>query len=160
MKPNLVAFGAGSLFAVGLTVSGMTKPSKVTGFLDVAGRWDPSLGLVMAGALAVSFIAHRLIRRRAAPIFDVKFHLPTRKDIDWRLVVGATLFGVGWGLGGFCPGPGLVAGAGGVTAAIVFVGGMTIGMLIEHAVARGIAHGARHRSAELHHLDNNFGEQP
>jgi uncharacterized protein len=183
MKGHLAAFGAGSLFAIGLTISGMTKPSKVTGFLDVAGRWDPSLVLVMAGAVAVTFIAYRLIRRRTSPIFDVKFHLPTRKDIDRRLVFGAALFGVGWGLGGFCPGPGLVAGAGGVTAAIVFVGGMTIGMLIEHAVVRAFAHRVREprtstvaglvasrrrvngkgavnarTEGELHHLDENFGE--
>ena len=181
MKAHLAAFGAGSLFAIGLAISGMTKPSKVTGFLDVAGRWDASLGLVMAGAVAVTFIAYRIIRRRTSPIFDAKFHLPTRKDIDRRLVIGAALFGVGWGLGGFCPGPALVAGAGGVTGAMVFVGGMTIGVLIEHAVARRIAHratttaadreGARHRvsrpfavnargGGELHHLDEKFGEQP
>jgi uncharacterized membrane protein YedE/YeeE len=184
VKAHFAAFGAGSLFGVGLAISGMTKPSKVTGFLDVAGRWDPSLGLVMAGAVVVTFIAYRLIGRRASPIFDAKFHLPTRKDVDRRLILGATLFGVGWGLGGFCPGPGLVAGAAGVTAAIVFVAGMTIGILLEHAVARGIAHGARHRSimadadrdgrkhtvnrrsegnargdADLHHLDKSF-EQP
>jgi hypothetical protein len=152
MKALFAAFGAGSLFAVGLAVSGMTKPSKVIGFLDVAGGWDPSLGLVMTAALAVSFIAYRLIRRRASPIFDVKFHLPTRKDIDWRLLVGGALFGVGWGLGGFCPGPGLVASAAGGMGAIVFVGGMTAGMLIEHAVARRIAHKT--------HFDKNFGERP
>jgi hypothetical protein len=114
MKALLAAFGAGSLVAVGLAISGMTKPSKVVGFLDVAGPWDPSLVLVMAAAVAVTFVAYRLILRRASPIFDMKFHLPTRKDIDRRLVLGAALFGVGWGLGGFCPGPGLVAGAGGV----------------------------------------------
>jgi uncharacterized membrane protein YedE/YeeE len=139
MKSHLAAFGGGSLFAIGLAISGMTKPSKVTGFLDVAGAWDPSLAVVMAAALAVSFIAYRLIRRRASPMFDVKFHLPTRKDIDGRLVVGAALFGVGWGLGGFCPGPGLVAAGGGAAGALVFLIGMTGGMLVEHAVARAIA---------------------
>jgi hypothetical protein len=149
MKALLAAFGAGSLFAVGLAISGMTKPSKVVGFLDVGGPWDPSLVLVMVAAVAVTFVAYRLILRRASPIFDIKFHLPTRKDIDRRLVLGAALFGVGWGLGGFCPGPGLVAGAGGVTAAIVFVGGMTIGMLIEHTVAHAFAHRAReHRTTK------------
>ena len=161
MKAPLAAFGAGSLFAVGLAISGMTRPSNVIGFLDVAGRWDPSLALVMAGAVAVTFIAYRLIRRRASPVFDVKFHLPTRKDIDRRLVLGAALFGVGWGLGGFCPGPGLVASAGGVTTAIVFVGGMTIGMLIEHAVARALAHRAReHRTTTAAGRIGYFGGQP
>ncbi len=140
MKANLAAFGAGSLFAVGLAISGMTKPSKVIGFLDFAGAWDASLAFVMVGAIAVHLVAHRLIRRRAAPLFDAGFHLPTRKDIDLRLVLGAALFGVGWGLGGFCPGPGLVAAAGGVASALVFVGGMTAGMLLEHAIARAVAH--------------------
>ena len=180
MKSHLAAFGAGSLFAVGLAISGMTKPSKVIGFLDAAGAWDPSLGLVMAAALAVSFIAYRLIRRRASPLFDAKFHLPTRKDIDWRLVVGAALFGVGWGLGGFCPGPGLVAAGGGSAGALVFLVGMTGGMLVEQAVARRIAHrphelrsatamertwkrGAepvQARSGVVGDLDKHFGEQP
>jgi uncharacterized membrane protein YedE/YeeE len=141
VKRNVAAFGAGSLFAVGLAISGMTKPSKVVGFLDVAGAWDASLAFVMVGAIGVHFVAHRLIRGRAAPLFDTKFHLPTRREIDLRLVLGAGLFGVGWGLGGFCPGPGLVSAAGGSVGALVFVAGMTLGMLIEHAVARGAAHG-------------------
>jgi uncharacterized membrane protein YedE/YeeE len=184
MKSYLAAFGGGSLFAIGLAVSGMTQPSKVTGFLDVAGAWDASLGFVMAAALAVSFIAYRIIRRRTSPLFDVKFHLPTRRDIDWRLVVGAGLFGIGWGLGGFCPGPGLVAAAGGGMGAVAFVVGMTAGMLIEHATARAIARrssearparasgsvgwtrrtrrleaGNAQGQAELP-LDKNLGEQP
>ena len=181
MKRHLAAFSGGSLFAVGLAISGMTKPSKVIGFLDIAGAWDPSLGLVMAAALAVSFIAYRLILRRPSPLFDVKFHVPTRRDIDWRLVVGAALFGIGWGLGGFCPGPGLVAAAGGAAGAIVFSLGMTGGMLVEHAVARGVAHRRREsrsatatertrrkRDAEpvnagrgvVGDLDKHFGQQP
>ena len=140
MKANLTALGAGALFAVGLAISGMTLPSKVTGFLDVAGAWDASLAFVMMGAIAVHFVAQRLVRKRSAPLFDTKFHLPTRKDIDGRLVAGAALFGIGWGLGGYCPGPGLVSAASGAPAAIVFVVGMTIGMLAEHATARARAH--------------------
>jgi uncharacterized membrane protein YedE/YeeE len=181
VKAHLAAFGAGSLFAIGLAISGMTKPSKVTDFLDVAGPWDPSLGLVMAAAVAVGFVGYRWIRRRTTPLFDVKFHLPTRRDIDPRLVLGTALFGIGWGLGGLCPGPALVAGAGGVPTAAAFVGAMTIGMLIEHALSRAVAHRAHRASpgatkgqtarrkrgrifatretrAELHPLDKKLGE--
>ncbi len=151
MKRNAAAFGTGALFAVGLAISGMTKPSKVVGFLDVAGAWDASLAFVMVGAIAVHFVAHRIATRRHSPLFDAKFHLPTRKDIDRRLVLGAALFGVGWGLGGFCPGPALVAGGGGSLNAIVFVAGMTIGMVLEHAVARAStrshSHGNEDRTA-------------
>ena len=138
-KGNAVAFGAGALFAVGLAISGMTRPAKVVGFLDLAGAWDASLAFVMIGAIAVHFVAHRIVRRRGAPLFEPRFHLPTRKDIDARLLLGAALFGVGWGLGGYCPGPGLVAAGGGSLGAIVFVVGMTLGMLAEHAVARARA---------------------
>jgi len=138
MKRNAAAFGAGALFAVGLALSGMTRPSKVVGFLDLAGDWDASLAFVMMGAIAVHFVAYRVVLRRPAPLFDVRFHLPTRKDIDLRLVLGAALFGVGWGLGGYCPGPGLVSAAAGSLGALVFVVGMTAGMLIEQAVARAL----------------------
>ena len=138
MKRNAAAFGAGALFAVGLTVSGMTRPAKVVGFLDLAGDWDASLAFVMMGAIAVHFVAYRLVLRRPAPLFDGSFHLPTRRDIDLRLVLGAAVFGVGWGLGGYCPGPGLVSAAAGALGAVVFVVGMTVGMLIEQAVARAL----------------------
>jgi len=136
VKRNVAAFGTGALFAVGLAISGMTKPSKVIGFLDVAGNWDPSLAFVMMGAIAVHLVAYRIVVRRSSPLFDSKFHVPTRKDIDRRLVLGAALFGVGWGLGGFCPGPGLVSAGAGSPGAVVFVAGLTIGMLLEHAIAR------------------------
>lgn len=136
---NVAAFGSGALFAVGLAISGMTRPSKVTGFLDLAGPWDASLAFVMIGAIAVHFVAHRLVRRRTSPLFDTRFHMPTRKDIDVRLLLGAAIFGVGWGLGGFCPGPGLVAAGGGSVGALTFVFGMTLGMLAEHAAARAVA---------------------
>lgn len=139
MKPLASAFGAGALFGVGLAISGMTKPSKVVGFLDLFGAWDASLMFVMIGAIAVHFVAHRIIARRPSPIFDARFHLPTRKDVDLRLVLGAAIFGIGWALAGFCPGPALVAAGSGVTAALVFVVGMTVGMKIEHAMTRAIA---------------------
>jgi len=139
MKMHLSALATGALFGAGLTVSGMTKPSKVVGFLDFAGAWDPSLLFVMAGAIAVYFVASRRVTRRAAPLFDRQFHLPTRKDIDARLVLGAVLFGVGWGLAGFCPGPGLASAGTGSITALVFVAAMTAGMISENAVARLLA---------------------
>ena len=139
MKRYAAAFGTGALFAVGLAVSGMTKPAKVVGFLDITGSWDASLAFVMMGAIAVHFVLYRVVTRRPSPLFDAKFHVPTRKDIDLRVVLGAALFGVGWGLGGFCPGPGLVTAGGGSLGAVVFVVGMTIGMLVEHAAARASA---------------------
>jgi hypothetical protein len=123
------------LFGIGLAVAGMTRPEKVAGFLDFTGAWDPSLGLVMAGAVAVHFVLHRLVRRRPSPIFDTRFHLPTRKDIDPKLVLGAALFGLGWGLGGFCPGPALVSASAGATSGLLFVGAMLGGMLLQHAHA-------------------------
>lgn len=131
MKPTLAAGFAGALFGVGLGISGMTRPEKVVGFLDLAGAWDASLAFVMLGAIAVHLLAYRLLRRRTSPLFDTKFHVPTRNDIDKKLVLGAGLFGVGWGLGGFCPGPGIVASAAGSPAAIAFVVAMTAGVLFE-----------------------------
>ena len=136
---KLAGFGACALFGMGLAISGMTKPSKVVGFLDLFGDWDSSLAFVMLGAVAVHLVAQRLITRRRSPLFDVRFHLPTQKDIDGRLVVGAAVFGVGWALGGYCPGPGLVTAASGGAAAAVFVVGMIVGIKIEHAIARMLA---------------------
>ena len=139
MKGNAVAGLAGALFGVGLAVSGMTRPEKVANFLDLAGSWDASLMFVMVGAIGVHLVASRVLRRRPAPAFEERWHLPTRKDLDAKLVVGAALFGVGWGLGGYCPGPGLVSAGAGSLAALVFVGGMTLGILVEHALARRAA---------------------
>jgi len=128
------SFAAGALFAVGLAVSGMTRPSKVIGFLDITGAWDASLVFVMVGAIAVHFVAHRLRAKRTAPFFEDGFHLPTGRDVDGRLVAGAAIFGVGWGLGGFCPGPGLVSAASGALPAVVFVVGMALGTKLEQAL--------------------------
>lgn len=136
MKALGSAFASGVLFALGLGVSGMTKPAKVIGFLDPLGAWDASLAFVMAGAIGVHLVAQRWITKRASPLFERRFHLPTRKDIDARLVLGAALFGLGWGLGGFCPGPGLVSAAGGGGSALVFVVGMTAGAKAEHWLTR------------------------
>lgn len=133
-----VAFGAGLVFAIGLGVSGMTQPSKVIGFLDVAGSWDPSLAVVMASALAIHIVVYRWVRGRKAPLFDDEFHLPTRKTIDAPLVVGAILFGVGWGLAGYCPGPALVSAAALSRTALVFTAAMVVGMGLYALVDRAL----------------------
>lgn len=131
------AAGIGALFGAGLLVSGMTEPTKVVAFLDVTRGWDPSLAFVMGGAVIVNAIAFWWTRaRRGAPWFDGSFHLPTRKDIDAPLIAGSALFGIGWGLGGLCPGPGLVAAASGSAAGLAFVAAMLVGMLVQHRATR------------------------
>ena len=133
---GLVAFGSGALFGVGLLVSGMTQPAKVIGFLDVFGAWDPSLAFVMLGAIAVHFVAYRLIRRRASPLLAEKWVLPTRRDIDFKLVAGAAVFGLGWGLAGYCPGPAVVSLASGAPGVVVFTAAMLAGMLAASRLER------------------------
>jgi uncharacterized membrane protein YedE/YeeE len=123
---------AGALFGAGLVISGMTQPARIIGFLDPVGGWDPSLAFVMAGAVAVYAVAYAVIRRRARPWFDARFHLPVRSDLDAPLIAGAAVFGIGWGLGGLCPGPGIVAAAGGSTSALAFVLAMLAGMHLRH----------------------------
>lgn len=125
---NIVALAAGALFAVGLGISGMTQPNIVKGFLDVFGEWKWDLVGVMAGAIAVHAVAYRLIRKRPNPLLEINFQLPSRKDIDKRLVLGAVLFGLGWGWGGICPGPGLVSVVSGNVVFLYFVGAMLLGM--------------------------------
>lgn len=127
---RLSEFVVGLLFGWGLLISGMTDPGKVIGFLDLAGAWDPSLAFVMGGAVAVGLVAFTLARRRTVTVLGGALHLPSRRDIDTRLVVGALLFGAGWGLAGFCPGPALVSMAAGHTQALVFVGAMVAGMAL------------------------------
>lgn len=124
------ALVAGLLFGVGLSVSGMMDPAKVLGFLDIAGAWDPTLAFVMGGALAITVPAFILVRRRAAPVLSTVFHIPTRRDIDPRLAIGAALFGLGWGLVGFCPGPALSALSLGQFDVLVFVAAMVAGMML------------------------------
>lgn len=126
---HLAAFGSGLVFALGLTVSGMTDPSKVIGFLDVFGAWDPSLAFVMIGAIGVHLFAYRLAVRRASPLYAQAFQLPSVRTIDKKLVIGAGLFGLGWGLGGFCPGPALTSLVTLSPGVLVFAGGMLAGML-------------------------------
>lgn len=124
-----VAALAGALFGAGLVISGMTQPARIAHFLDPLHGWDPSLAFVMAGAVAVYATGYAWTRRRLdRPWFDMRFHLPARTDIDPQLVTGAAIFGIGWGLGGLCPGPGIVAAASGSTSAIAFVLAMVAGM--------------------------------
>lgn len=126
---TLIGGVSGALFGLGLVVSGMTRPDKVIGFLDVfSGAWDPSLAFVMVGAIAVHAVLFRLIVRRSSPLVGERFHLPERNDIDGRLVLGGALFGIGWGLGGVCPGPGIVAAASLSPSFLLFVAGMVGGM--------------------------------
>jgi uncharacterized membrane protein YedE/YeeE len=127
------ALVAGLVFGAGLVVSGMVLPEKVVRFLDFTNGWDPSLALVMVGAIAVHATAYRLVMKRPSPLFAAKFSLPTHHDLDARLLGGAALFGLGWGFGGICPGPGLAATTALATDALVFVAAMGVGMF---AVAR------------------------
>lgn len=132
---TVVSFVSGALFAAGLVLSGMTHPLKVLGFLDVSGRWDPSLALVMGGAIAVMAPVVALVRRRRRPLFESALHEPPMTPIDARLLGGAALFGVGWGIAGFCPGPALVSLATGALPAVAFVLAMLAGIWIADRVA-------------------------
>lgn len=124
-------FLTGLLFGIGLIVSGMTDPGKVIGFLDITGAWDPSLALVMGGAVAVGVVAFAIAGKRREAALGGPMLLPERGGIDRRLVMGSLVFGVGWGLAGFCPGPALVAMGGGYLKAVVFTVAMIAGMLLQ-----------------------------
>ena len=130
MLRTLVALFAGTLFGMGLAVSGMMNPAKVVGFLDVAGEWDPTLAFVMGGALLITIPAFRLILGRPRPVLADGFALPTKSALDRRLLGGAALFGVGWGLSGFCPGPAVAALVTGLTPVFAFVAAMIAGMTV------------------------------
>ena len=125
---TLAGFFCGLLFGVGLVVSGMSDPAKVLNFLDLFGTWDPSLAFVMGGAVIVSFIGYRVVLGRSAPLFAGKFSLPTKTDVDGQLLTGAATFGVGWGLGGFCPGPAFTALPLMSTGILAFFPALLIGM--------------------------------
>ena len=133
----LMALFAGLVFGLGLIVSGMTDPSKVTGFLDLAGAWDPSLALVMGGAIGVGLVAFRLARTRSQALLGGPMQLPTARQIDRRLVLGGLTFGVGWGLAGFCPGPALASLATGGSKPLIFTAAMLVGMVIFEVMERG-----------------------
>lgn len=126
--PLVTALLAGLVFGLGLIVSGMADPAKVLGFLDLAGAWDPSLAFVMAGAIAVGLVAFAVARRRTRSLLGLELQLPQGRGIDRRLVLGGLVFGIGWGLAGFCPGPALVALGMGQAKAAVFVLAMLAGM--------------------------------
>lgn len=130
-----VAVVSGALFGAGLVVSGLANPVKVLNFLDLAGTWDPSLAIVMAVGVAVTFTGYRLLRQREGPWFADTFQWPTRRDIDARLVGGAALFGVGWGVAGYCPGPALTALTINPPEGFVFVTALVAGLLLARRLA-------------------------
>jgi uncharacterized protein len=145
-RHNVAAFVTGLIFGIGLLVSGMANPAKVLAFLDLAGAWDPSLALVMGGAIAVGTVAFALAGRRERSLLGERMRLPTRRELDKPLILGSLGFGIGWGLAGFCPGPALVALGAGEVKALVFVAAMLAGMglyeLIEQQRARPNRRGA------------------
>ena len=132
------AFAAGLVFGLGLIVSGMTDPGKVIGFLDAFGNWDPSLAFVMAGAIAVGLFAFHFAEKQTRAFLGGAMHLPRRQEVDGRLIGGSVVFGIGWGLAGFCPGPALVSFGTGVGQAALFVAAMLVGMLL-HTLAERLA---------------------
>jgi len=135
-----VQFAIGLIFGLGLVVSGMSNPAKVLNFLDLGGipggTWDASLAFVMAGAVAVTFIGFSRVLKLPRPVFAERFYVPTRKDIDLRIVAGPAIFGIGWGLAGFCPGPALTALGFGSASAFIFVAAMCVGMVLARFVGR------------------------
>jgi hypothetical protein len=132
----LAALASGALFGTGLAISRMTDRTVILGFLDVFGDFDPSLAFVMAGAVAVTAVAFRFVLKMPAPAFSAEFRLPARDSIDWRLLLGAAIFGAGWGVAGFCPGPMLVGAAAGVRDALVFLPAMIAGSLVYRLLER------------------------
>ena len=130
MKLIVISLISGILFGIGLSLSQMTNPNKVINFLDIAGNWDPSMIFVMLGALAVTFTTFRIILKRTKPVYDQKFYLAVKRGIDKPLVVGAALFGIGWGIAGYCPGP-VVAGLGvGSLEAVIMVFAIYLGFIV------------------------------
>lgn len=134
-----VNFLLGLLFGFGLVLSGMSNPAKVLNFLDVAGAWDPSLAFVMAGAIAVTAIGFALVRHRETPILEPVFQFPKSTDLDAKLIGGAAIFGIGWGLGGFCPGPALTALPLAATGTLAFVPAMLVGVILGTFVSRALS---------------------
>ena len=132
---STVALLSGLLFGLGLIISGMVNPGKVIGFLDLAGDWDPSLLFVMGGGVAFTTATFWLVLRRERPLFEKKFFLPTKADLDGRLLIGTALFGIGWGIGGLCPGPAITALATLDPSVVLFVGAMLLGMVLQNLVA-------------------------
>ncbi len=136
MMRNFLTLVSGLLFGLGVTISGMVNPMKVLNFMDITGAFDPTLLFVMGAGLAVTVVGYRLVLRRQTPIFANRFHLPEITAIDARLLGGAALFGIGWGLSGFCPGPAIASLVFGQMQSIAFVAAMAVGMVVTRAFTR------------------------
>lgn len=144
MLRTILAGVVGLVFGSGIAFSGMANPAKVLNFFDVAGTWDPSLALVMASALSVAAIGYRIVFKRRTPLFDARFHLPTNRKLDLPLLAGSAIFGIGWGISGFCPGGAIPALGLGESSAWIFVGSMLAGI----AAARTIRIALEARSTQ------------
>lgn len=131
----MASYVAGLLFSLGLAVSGMTDPARVVGFLDVAGDWDPTLMFVLGGAVMTTFIGYRFVLKQPAPMLAGRFELPSRRDLDTKLLGGAALFGVGWGLSGYCPGPAIASLGGATLPLVAMLATMVLGWLIAKRIA-------------------------
>ncbi|SEL06836.1 DUF6691 family protein [Halomonas daqiaonensis] len=131
---TLAGYIAGLIFGLGLAISGMTDPARVLGFLDLFGAWDPTLMFVLGGAVVTNFLGYRLVLRRKAPLFGNAFQLPTRQDLDGRLIGGAALFGIGWGLSGYCPGPAFASIAGLSVPLLAMLIAMVAGWFLARAI--------------------------
>lgn len=139
-----LTFLTGALFGTGIAMSGMANPAKVINFFDIAGTWDPSLAFVMGGAVIVTFIGYRLVLKRPAPVFEPTFDIPNNQKLDAKLLAGAGVFGIGWGIGGFCPGGALPALGTLDTRVIVFVAALVGGMLATRIIMARVTTGAQH----------------
>ena len=137
---NLSAFVAGLIFGIGLLLAGMANPAKVLGFLDLAGAWDPSLALVMVGAIAVALLPFTWARRQSRSLLGAAMQLPQKRELDRRLILGSLVFGIGWGIAGICPGPGVAILLTGHWQALLFVAAMLAGMLLFTALERQRTH--------------------
>ncbi len=130
MRENLVALGTGTLFGLGLGISQMIDRERVLGFLDITGNWDPTLAFVMGGAVLVTLITFRFVLKQPHPVFGSKFYVPTLKEVDRKLLIGAAIFGIGWGIGGYCPGPAIASIPLGMANTFVFLVAMVVGSVI------------------------------
>ena len=137
---NMSALICGILFGLGLAISEMVNPAKVLGFLDVTGTWDPSLILVMGAGLAITLLTFRPLLKRPRPLLDRQFHIPSRTDVDRQLLKGAAIFGIGWGLVGYCPGPAIASLAYGQTESVIFLVAMMAGLYLNRRFRRSAAH--------------------
>lgn len=145
---HVLTYLIGLIFGLGISMSGMANPAKVLNFFDVAGSWDPSLAFVMGGAVIVAFLGYRLVLRRDRPVFEPAFDIPTRRDLDARLIGGAAVFGVGWGIAGFCPGGALPALGTLDPRVAVFTLALLAGIFAARAMMRFSARRAAHRSSQ------------